>query len=71
MYSNKYPSFNKQKTPRSIGIHVLKRIKLFLDFFEEIKMDTSFYWFTIKAAPSNGMHFMTEKEIKLYTLIKK
>lgn len=44
--------------------------KIFLDFFDEIAMDTSFYWFTIRAAPANGMHYMTEKEIELYKLRK-
>jgi len=42
--------------------------QLFLHFFEEIKMDTSFYWYTLKAAPANSIHWMTNEEIELYNL---
>ena len=42
--------------------------KIFIDFFDEIKMDTSFYWYTLRAAPANSIHWMTEEEIELYNL---
>ncbi len=42
---------------------------VFVDYFKAIKRDTSFYWFTLKAAPADGMHFMTKQEIEKYNLI--
>lgn len=40
--------------------------KLFLEFYPKIEIDTAFYWFTIRAAPENSMHFLSTKEINLY-----
>ena len=40
--------------------------KLFLDFYESVDVDTDFYWFTLNAAPADGMHFMTREEINKY-----
>jgi hypothetical protein len=45
--------------------------KIFLDFFEEIKMDTSFYWYTLRAAPAESIHWMTKEEVELYNLQSK
>jgi beta-lactamase class D len=42
--------------------------EIFLDFFEKIKIDTSFYWFTLRAASANDIHWMTKDEIKDYDL---
>lgn len=42
--------------------------EIFLDFFEEIKMDTSFYWFTLRAASADDIHWMTQNEIEGYKL---
>lgn len=42
--------------------------EIFIDFFEKIDFDINFYWYTLKAAPANGMHYMSNKEIKLYNL---
>lgn len=42
--------------------------QLFYDLFERIGMDTSFYWFTLRAAPADSMHWMTEEEIDFYQL---
>ncbi len=47
-----------------------KEHDIFIDFFEKIGMNIDFYWFTLIAAPGNGMHFMTEAEIELYGLEK-
>ena len=40
--------------------------KLFLEFYPKIEIDTAFYWFTLRAAPAQEMHYMTEKEIAFY-----
>ena len=45
-----------------------KEHKIFLSFFKEIKMDTSFYWYTLRAAPAECIHWMTKDEIELYNL---
>ncbi|MEE9394561.1 MAG: hypothetical protein V3W41_18865 [Planctomycetota bacterium] len=42
--------------------------KMFLDFYPEIGIDNAFYWYTLKAAPADGIHWMTEKEIKNFGL---
>jgi hypothetical protein len=47
--------------PREHNVH-----KMFLDFYISADVDTSFYWYTLQAAPADGMHFMTEEEIKRY-----
>ncbi len=39
---------------------------MFLEFYSEIGVDSSFYWYTLKAAPAEGMHFMTKSEINKY-----
>ncbi len=41
---------------------------IFIDFFNEIEMDTAFYWYTLRAAPANSIHWMTEDEIEFYGL---
>ncbi|MBC8464684.1 MAG: alpha/beta hydrolase [Bacteroidetes bacterium] len=45
-----------------------KEHQLFYDLFETIGMDTAFYWFTLRAAPADSIHWMTEDEIALYQL---
>lgn len=47
--------------PRSSPLH-----KTYLDLYNKVKIDTSFYWFTLRVAPPDDMHFMTEKEIQKY-----
>ena len=42
---------------------------VFVDYFKVIERDTSFYWFTLRAAPADGMHFMTKEEIEKYNLV--
>ncbi len=38
-------------------------------YIEEMLGDDAFYWFTIYAAPANGIHPMTEAEIEQYGLL--
>lgn len=47
-----------------------KSHKMFLDFYKKIDIDTSFYWFTLNAAPAHEMHFMTKEEINRYFMNK-
>lgn len=35
---------------------------LYLDYYEDIGIDPAFYWHTLKAAPADGMHWMTADE---------
>lgn len=35
----------------------------YLDYYQDIGIDAAFYWFTIKAAPADGMHWMTAKDV--------
>lgn len=44
--------------------------KIFLDFFEKIDIDTAFYWYTLKAANADDIHWMTNDEINFYNLKK-
>ncbi|WP_247742657.1 MULTISPECIES: alpha/beta hydrolase [unclassified Ruegeria] len=34
----------------------------YLDYFEDIGVDEAFYWYTLDAAPSEGMHWMSASE---------
>lgn len=42
---------------------------IFVDYFNVIDRDTSFYWFTLRVAPANGMHFMSKDEIEKYEIV--
>ncbi len=44
--------------------------QIFLEFFEQIEMDTAFYWYTLKAATADDIHWMTDEEIDFYQLEK-
>ena len=41
---------------------------LFINFFNTIQIDTSFYWFTLRAAPGRDIHWMNSEEIKRFQL---
>lgn len=38
----------------------------YLDYYNDIDIDPAFYWFTIEAAPAEGMHWMTSAEVEQY-----
>lgn len=40
--------------------------KMFLELYSKVGIDTPFYWFTLQAAPADGMHFMEKAEIEKY-----
>lgn len=37
--------------------------RLYLDFYAEVGIDAEFYWFTLTAAPPEGVHYMTADEL--------
>lgn len=43
--------------------------KLYIKTYQKLGIPKSFYWFVINAAPSSGMHFMSEEEIVRYNLL--
>lgn len=38
----------------------------YLKLYNMVEIDTSFYWFTLRMAPADSIHIMTETEIKHY-----
>jgi len=43
--------------------------RLYLDFYRDIGIDASFYWFTLEAAPAAGIHWMTDPELAQYHVL--
>ena len=43
-----------------------KAHKMFLDLYENVNIDPSFYWFTIEAASADDIHYMTKEETEKY-----
>ncbi|RTR39983.1 alpha/beta fold hydrolase [Shewanella canadensis] len=41
----------------------------YLDYYKAIGIDTSFYWYTLEAAPADGIHWMTAEEIAQYGVL--
>jgi hypothetical protein len=39
---------------------------MFLDYYAQMGIDDDFYWFTLDAAPAQGMHWMTRAELEAY-----
>jgi len=50
--------------PRTSPEHEMNRA-----YIADMLMDDAFYWFTIEAAPADGMHNMTAAEIEKYGLL--
>ena len=42
---------------------------LFLDLYADLGIPADFYWFTLSAAPADGMHYMSEEEILRFNLL--
>jgi len=42
--------------------------QLYLDYYEKIGVDEDFYWFTLEAAPADGIHNMTNAERQQYKM---
>ncbi|MFY2825257.1 alpha/beta hydrolase [Ruegeria sp. MALMAid1280] len=41
---------------------------IYLDYYEDISVGDAFYWYTLDAAPTDGMHWMTAAEADQYDL---
>lgn len=41
----------------------------FLEYFEAIGTPTDFYWFTLEAAPPEGIHYLTPEEMVRYEVV--
>ena len=50
--------------PRDAPDHELNR-----RYVEDMLGTDAFYWFTLEAAPADGMHYMTEAEIARFGLL--
>jgi len=40
----------------------------YLSYYQDMQIDTAFYWFTLQAAPADGMHWMTTEEAGRYNV---
>ena len=52
---------NGDDLPRDHADH-----RIFLDYYEEMGIPEEFYWFTLRAAPPEDLHWMTEAELQQY-----
>ena len=43
--------------------------RLYLDFYQAMGIGEDFYWFTLEAAPADGIHWMTDGEIEAHSLV--
>lgn len=43
--------------------------RLYLDFYKEIGIKESFYWYTLEAARPNAIHWMTSEEIEKFDVV--
>ena len=42
--------------------------RAYLDYYRVLAIDQEFYWFTLQAAPADGMHWMTDSEMAKYSV---
>ena len=42
--------------------------QIYLEYYREMGIPEDFYWFTLQAAPPEGMHWMTEAELEDYAI---
>lgn len=40
----------------------------YLRYYQDVKIDEAFYWFTLEAASANDMHWMTSKQVNRFGL---
>ena len=45
--------------------------KKYLDYYAVVGIDPGFYWYTLEAAPADGMHWMSQAEMNLYRVATK
>ena len=41
----------------------------YISYYTEMGLDTSFYWYTLQAAPANGMYYMRSDEMEKYKVV--
>jgi hypothetical protein len=51
--------------PKGDSLH-----NLFLNFYNKIDIDTSFYWFTLQVADAKSIHWLTNEEMIRFEVIK-
>ena len=51
--------------PRTHGLH-----RNFISYYIDMGIPEDFYWFSIAAAPPDGVHWMTEEELERYGLLR-
>ncbi len=56
--------FTATDLPRSDAEH-----DRYISYYEDIGIDPEFYWFTIEAAPANGMHWMNAQDVTRYGVV--
>ena len=42
--------------------------RIYLDYYRALAIDQEFYWFTLRAAPADGMHWMTDSEMAKFSV---
>ena len=43
--------------------------KIYTDYYQDMGIPSAFYWFTLEAAPVDGMHWMSHSQLRRYQLI--
>ena len=41
---------------------------IYLDYYRALAIDQEFYWFTLQAAPADGIHWMTDSEMAKFSV---
>ena len=41
---------------------------MYLDYYAEIGTNPAFYWYTLEAAPSSAIHWMSDQEMRDYAV---
>ena len=54
-----------REVPRDNSLH-----EQYLDFYEDMQIHEEFYWYTLEAAPYDGIHEMTREELIQYKIIE-
>jgi len=55
--------FTATEVPRTSAEH-----DRYLSYYADMGIDAAFYWFTLAAAPADGMHWMTAAEVRTFGL---
>ncbi|MDE2773488.1 MAG: hypothetical protein OXI46_07260 [Gemmatimonadota bacterium] len=61
VHSWAFGPFNGNELP-----HDDPRHRFYLDYYRDIGIPETFYWFTLEAAPTDSIHWMTEDEMVFY-----